>query len=111
MAFVERVKLSSSLTSLDLRSNKLDDECGVAIGGYLHRRTRLSTLLLSDNDLGEAAGKAIAKAWGESQTLCSLDIRANRLNSDAVKALKTARGSAAKKQAGSGVPVELLVDE
>jgi enoyl-CoA hydratase/carnithine racemase len=102
------MKLNGSLTCLDLRGNHLDDECGVALSGYLARRTKLATLLVSDNALLPAAAKALAKSWAENSVLTALDVRGNQLDADALKALKAARVAAAKKHAGA---VELLVDE
>ena len=107
-AFVAAMKLNGSLTCLDLRGNHLDDECGVALAGYLARRTKLATLLVSDNALLPAAAKALAKSWAENSVLTALDVRGNQLDADALKALKAARVAAAKKHAGT---VELLVDE
>jgi len=74
------------------------------------RRTKIGTLLISDNGLEAPSAKAIAKAWAENSTLAYLDVRGNKLDADAVKALKAARGAAAKKNTGTAA-VELLVDE
>ena len=114
-ALVQGLRMNATLTLLDLRSNKLDDEAGLAIASHLAtaRGSKLSQLLVSDNDLGPESGKAIAKAWADNATLFLLDVRGNKLDAAAVKELKSARGSAARKRSGreGAEPVELLADE
>ena len=101
--------MNTTLTMLDLRTNRLDDDAGAAIGTYLKTRgSKVSTLLLSDNEIGPDGGKAIAAGWSDTDVLSSLDIRGNKLDVDAVKALKAARGSSARKKTRT---VELLIDE
>ena len=114
-AVVQGLRMNATLTLLDLRSNKLDDEAGLAIASHLAtaRGSKLAQLLASDNDLGPESGKAIAKAWADNATLFLLDVRGNKLDAAAVKELKSARGSAARKRTGreGAEPVELLADE
>jgi len=109
-SFERATKVNGHLLLLDLRGNQLDDEAGHALAAYLGRRTKIGTLLISDNGLEAPSAKAIAKAWAENSTLAYLDVRGNKLDADAVKALKAARGAAAKKNTGTAA-VELLVDE
>ena len=108
--------MNATLTLLDLRSNQLDDEAGLALASHVAtaRGSKLAQLLVSDNQLGNESGKAMAKAWGDSSgTLWLLDVRGNKLDAAAIKELKSARGSAARKRAGreGAEPVELLADE
>ena len=115
-ALVQGLRMNATLTLLDLRSNQLDDEAGLALASHVAtaRGSKLAQLLVSDNQLGNESGKAMAKAWGDSSgTLWLLDVRGNKLDAAAIKELKSARGSAARKRAGreGAEPVELLADE
>ena len=61
----------------------------------------------------QLSGKAIAKGWAESHTLASVDLRANRLDKEAIAKLLSAKNAAAKRRPTNATEpaVELLVDE
>ena len=112
-ALMSGLQSNVTLTHCDLRANSLDDEAGLAVASYVTRRNRLSTLLLSDNALGPESGKALAKAWMDNNVLASVDLRANKLDRDAVAKLSAAKNAAAKKRPANaaGPQVELFVDD
>ena len=64
--------------------------------------------MISDNKIGPEGAKAIARAWTDNDVLSSLDVRGNPLDTEAVRALKAARGASARKKER---PVELLIDD
>ena len=106
---VSAMRANASLRVLDLRSNRLDDEAAVALHTYLHgRSSRLTSLMISDNQIGPDGAKAIARAWTDNDVLSSLDVRGNPLDAEAVRALKAARGASHRKKART---VELLIDD
>ena len=111
---VKALSAASALTLLDLRDNRLDDDAGVPLAQLISKKLKISSLLLADNKLGPAAGAAIGKAWAAcSDVLAVIDIRANLIDKDAAKALRTACNGAAQKRIGrQGVQAaELFVDD
>ena len=73
------LETNTTLTSLNLRSNKLGDAAGAAIGRALETNTTLTSLNLESNNLGEAACAAISQALETNTTLTSLNLEGNNL--------------------------------
>ena len=97
--------------------HRLGDDAGVAISKLLLRKSKLSQLLLSENELGPESGDAISEAWRNNvgSGLRVLDVRGNLIG-NSVRKLKAAYQSAAQRSksvasAKCAVPFDLLIDE
>ena len=113
-ALLTALRTTSALTLIDLRDNKLDDEAGAPLAQLIGKKLKVASLLLSDNSLGPISGTAIGKAWiSAPDVLAVVDIRANRLDKDAAKTLRSAHNGAVKKRLGKQglMKAELLIDD
>ena len=112
-ALLSGIKGNTALEHMDLRANALDEACGLAIAAHLQRNTRIRALLLSDNNLGPACGLSLASSWIENDTLTTLDVRANKFDLEATKALRGAKSAVVARRQGKGLAssVELLMDD
>lgn len=61
-----------SITDLDLRSNEIDDDAATVLGAVVADHGTLTRVDVSDNPIGTAGGKALARAMFASSVLLSL---------------------------------------
>jgi len=90
------VQKSSSVTWVDLNSNRLGPRSGLALAEMLKSdMCVVTTLLMADNLLGEEAGEAVASAMLQNQLLTTLDMGNNRIgpNAGVIFAAVVARSS------------------
>ena len=64
----------TTLTTLDLSNHDLGDGFTVAVAGALDRNTTLTTLNLGYNSLGEGGGVAVAGVLERNTTLTTLNL-------------------------------------
>jgi Ran GTPase-activating protein (RanGAP) involved in mRNA processing and transport len=81
---------STSLTSLNLGTNKISSMGSTALAGVLHRCRRLRTLSLNNNRIsGKSAAAALANGLETSTALRRLNLSNNTLGDDGVGVLAT----------------------
>ena len=86
-----RVRRQSRESEIDLQGQKLGDADADAITTVM-RETKLTKLLLANNELGDEAAKKIAATLAENTTLVSLSLHNNRITSEGGHAFATALG-------------------
>ena len=85
----EYVRVSCSLTTLDLQGNKLGPESGEAIAEALKVNGSLTILSLYNNQIGEAGAAAIAEALKVNSSLTSLNVSGNNITGVSAHELAT----------------------
>lgn len=70
---------NTSLTSLDLSCNGIDDQAGAYMARLLKRNTALKTICLGSNQLGPIACRSFGDSLCSNSTLRSLNLESNRL--------------------------------
>ncbi|GBG28105.1 NACHT, LRR and PYD domains-containing protein 1 [Hondaea fermentalgiana] len=75
--FVEAIAGSETLFELDVARNKLDDECGAAIGQMLATNTSLETLSLDGNNIGDVGAVDVSEGLKSNSTLVHLNLSRN----------------------------------
>lgn len=78
---------NSSLTSLDLRANKLSGFSGAQLERLIADRQRLESLNLSHNMLGDAGALGLARCLPYCHWLTALDLRSNNMGEQGLVAL------------------------
>ena len=71
---------NTSLTSLDLSSNQIDDPAGAYVARLLKRNTALVNVSLGSNQLGARACRAFGESLCSNTTLKCLSLEANSLS-------------------------------
>ena len=95
----EMLKVTGSLTSINLQYNNLGSEGAKALAPGLRGRASLTSINLEDNDLGPEGAKALAPAIRDSASLTRISLSYNHLGSKGAKALAPAiRESASLKK-------------
>ncbi|CAM9714882.1 unnamed protein product, partial [Chrysoparadoxa australica] len=80
-ALAKAMWTNTSLTSLDLSRNGIDDFAGSYIAKLLMRNTTLTKLDLDTNNIGPKACSTFGESLGINTTLKSLSLESNRLTS------------------------------
>lgn len=80
------LQANTSVQSLDLADNGLDDVCGEYVGDMLARNTTLLRLSLEGNDLGAKSAAHIGRALEVNHTLQHLSLESNPLGRDGQQA-------------------------
>jgi len=78
---------NSSLTSLDLRANRLSGFSGPQLERLVADRQRLASLNLAHNMLGDAGALGLARCLPYCHWLCALDLRHNNIGEQGLVAL------------------------
>jgi Ran GTPase-activating protein (RanGAP) involved in mRNA processing and transport len=79
-AIVAGLVSNTKLTYLDVSSNRIDDDGAVALGTLLMKKGyQLETLLVNDNLIREMGGKALGRALTVNTRLKTLNLKLNRL--------------------------------
>ena len=73
------LKVNSSLTNLDLRSNRIGDCGALALSDALEINTTLTKLDLSDNDIGPSGARFLSKAIKINASLTTLNLARNKI--------------------------------
>lgn len=81
-ALAKAMWTNTSLTSLDLSSNGLDDSSGAYIARLLKRNTSLLSVSLGSNQLGPFACRAFGESLCTNKTLRCLNLESNQLTRD-----------------------------
>ncbi|KAH7036113.1 hypothetical protein BKA57DRAFT_429798 [Linnemannia elongata] len=87
---LEELRTNSTLTSLNLRSNKIGDDGAQALSEALKTNSTLTTLDLYNNSIGPNGAQALSKALKTNSTLTTLNIHRNRIGPDGAQALSEA---------------------
>ncbi|KAF9536888.1 hypothetical protein EC957_009435 [Mortierella hygrophila] len=86
----ETLKTDSTLTALDLKSNKIGDNGAVALPEALKANSALTTLNLGANSIGSDGAVALAEALKTNSTLTALDLYSNSIGDKGAVALSEA---------------------
>ena len=89
-ALCDALKTNRTLSSLDLRNNRLNSECGLSIARLLLCNRTLSSLDLRWNNLGAAGGAAIADALVRNHHVRHIMLSGNRVPSQTIRAIEEA---------------------
>lgn len=81
-ALAKAMWTNTSLTSLDLSCNGIDDPAGAYIARLLKRNTALVNVALGSNQLGAFACRAFGESLSTNATLKSLSLESNPLTRD-----------------------------
>src|SRR5205814_467732 len=84
------LRKSNRLNTLSLSNNNLDNLGGNALACALCKNNTLTTLILSSNKLGSKVGKALADTLCKNNALAFLDLSNNSLGSYGGKAIADA---------------------
>ena len=95
-AIAEALKVTGSLTSLELQWNEIGDKGAAAIAKGLSNNGSLTELNIAVNHLGPEGAKAIAKGLSNNGSLTKLDLLYNQLDESAKAALRAAARPALK---------------
>lgn len=79
-ALAKAMWTNTSLTSLDLSCNEIDDPAGAYVARLLKRNTALVNLSLGSNQLGSRACRAFGESLCSNTTLKCLSLEANSLS-------------------------------
>ena len=81
----ETLKVNAALTSIDLSQNELGDVACAALAEALKVNTVLTSINLAGNKIGEAGGTALADALKVNASLSSIELDYNDDIPDATK--------------------------
>ena len=86
----EALRVNTSLTSLDLRGNPLGDEGASSLSEALRVNTSLTSLHLRDNSIGDVGASSLSEALRVNTSLTSLDLCWNSIGAEAASSLSEA---------------------
>ncbi|KAF9962260.1 hypothetical protein BGZ72_008395 [Mortierella alpina] len=89
-ALAEALTTNSNLAALDLNSNSIQDDGAKALAQALKTNSALTNLGLNSNSIGDDGAKALAEALKTNSTLASLYLGDNSIQGDGAKALAEA---------------------
>ncbi|CAE7643758.1 NLRC3 [Symbiodinium necroappetens] len=85
-AIAEALKTNSTLTSINLEGNRIDEDGGKAIGEALKSNSTLASINLGFCNIGEGA-QAICEALKTNSTLTSINLERNHIGNEGGKAI------------------------
>ena len=80
---------NSTLTSIDLRNNRLTADAGTALSSALRTNRSLNTLDLRWNSLGELGCRSLSQALEQNSTLTTLHMSGNNASESTLKSIRT----------------------
>lgn len=86
-ALCDVLKENTTVTSVDLRNNKIGSESGPVLGDMLQANHTLSHLDLSWNELGPDGGTALLNGLQSNHTLIDCQLSGNRIKEDTLHAI------------------------
>jgi Ran GTPase-activating protein (RanGAP) involved in mRNA processing and transport len=89
-ALSEALKTNSTLATLELRGNKIEDDGAKALSEPLKTNSTLATLDLGYNSIRENGAQALSETLKTNSTLATLDLNSNLIGSDGAQALSEA---------------------
>jgi len=87
---LETIHQSTSLTTVSLRRNQIDDAGATALAAAIQHSTSMTTVDLFDNDIGAAGAAALAAAIQHSTSLITLNLFNNLIGAAGTAALAAA---------------------
>ena len=87
----EIIAKSTTLTSINLASNALSDEGGLAIAMGIQRSSTLTSINLASNRLGNTSAQAIAEAVVQRSCLTTVNLQNNHFGEEIRAAFEDAR--------------------
>ena len=89
-ALVLALRVNTSLTSLDLRDNSIDDEGASSLSEALRVNTSLTSLYLSHNYFEHEGARSLSEALRVNTSLTSLDLSVNSIGAEGASSLSEA---------------------
>src|SRR3990167_5808111 len=86
----EALKVNSTITTIDLRSNKIDAAGAQALAEALKVNSTITTIDLMHNQIGAAGAQALAEALKQKATITRLDLAWNQVGDAGAQALAEA---------------------
>lgn len=94
----------SKVESLDLSENNIGDAGVIALAGALPHARRLTALNLADNNVGERGARYLAASVSETLRLESIELRQNRVSKPTLAVLAAAVEGACRQRVESRKP-------
>ena len=82
IALHQLVRTANNLETIDLKNNRLGQNCGSILGDIIRDSSALKKLDLRWNELGDEGGRAILVAFQESRKKIGIDLNGNKMPED-----------------------------
>mmetsp|Transcript_14495 Transcript_14495/g.16931 ORF Transcript_14495/g.16931 Transcript_14495/m.16931 type:complete len:909 (+) Transcript_14495:324-3050(+) len=79
------LKYNSTLTYLDLKTNRIGDKGAGLIASFMYRNNSLEEILLNSNQIGDQGAKSIAKALRHNTALLKIELSRNYIGNKGAK--------------------------